>query len=136
MRCDVGCGRYVRHGAWLEGLNDFDQGLFGVPPGDALALDPQSRILLEQVQVGTAACGFIVQGSQLVASVAIRPEIPHGTTELRLASMVAQEAAGRSGAALQPAGASVGVYVGCMYSEFLDSVLAPLVRLPPCCPVV
>lgn len=72
VRCDVGCGRYVRHGAWLEGLNDFDQGLFGVPPGDALALDPQSRILLEQVQVGSAACGSNVQGSQLVASMAVQ----------------------------------------------------------------
>ena len=136
MRYDVGCGRYVRHGAWLEGLNDFDQGLFGVPPGDALALDPQSRILLEQVQVGTAA--LRLQCAKLAArgmcgNTTLRY---YGIPELRLASVVAQEAAGPSGAALRPAGASVGVYVGCMYSEFLDSVLAPLVRLPPCCPVV
>ena len=43
--------RYVRCGAWLEGLEDFDRGIFGLAPGDALTLDPQARILLEQVQV-------------------------------------------------------------------------------------
>ena len=45
----------MRCGAWLEGLEEFDQGVFGLAPGDALALDPQARILLEQVQVGRKA---------------------------------------------------------------------------------
>ena len=52
VKLTYGRCRYVRCGAWLEGLEDFDQGMFGLAPGDALALDPQARILLEQVQVG------------------------------------------------------------------------------------
>ena len=52
MSTDVSRCRYVRCGTWLEGLEDFDQDMFGLAPGDAVALDPQARILLEQVQVG------------------------------------------------------------------------------------
>ena len=39
-----------------------------------------------------------------------------------------QEVAGAPGETLQQHRSSAGVYVGCMYSEFLDSVLKPLVR--------
>ena len=45
------CRRYVCCGSWLRGLEEFDESLFGVAPGDAMGMDPQARVLLEQIQV-------------------------------------------------------------------------------------
>jgi acyl transferase domain-containing protein len=38
-------------GSFLEGLDEFDPGLFRMPPNEAMALDPQSRMLLEQTHL-------------------------------------------------------------------------------------
>jgi len=38
---------YVRHGAFLADLAGFDAEFFGISPQEALAMDPQQRILLE-----------------------------------------------------------------------------------------
>ncbi|MCM4085195.1 type I polyketide synthase, partial [Actinoplanes sp. TRM88002] len=38
---------YTRHGGFLSGAADFDPGLFGIAPREALAMDPQHRLLLE-----------------------------------------------------------------------------------------
>ena len=43
--------RYVACGYFVEGTSDFDAAAFQLPPGEALALDPQARIALEQTQV-------------------------------------------------------------------------------------
>ena len=110
--------RYVRCGAWLEDLDDFDQGIFGLAPGDAVTLDPQARILLEQVQVRRRPylCSCLVHV---------------GVMQNSTGTVMVQEVAGAPGGeALQQHRSSAGVYVGCMYSEFLDSVLEPVVRQP------
>jgi phthiocerol/phenolphthiocerol synthesis type-I polyketide synthase E len=39
--------RYVPAGGWLEGIDRFDAGLFGIPHREAAALDPQHRVFLE-----------------------------------------------------------------------------------------
>ncbi len=38
---------YVRHGGFLDGAGDFDTSFFGLSPRDALATDPQQRLMLE-----------------------------------------------------------------------------------------
>lgn len=72
---------YVRFGCFVDGVAEFDAQPFRLGPADAVGLDPQARILLEQV-------------AEVVGSI----DVP----------------------------ARTGVYVGCMYTEYLDSVLGPL----------
>ena len=47
--------RYVRFGCFVDGLEDFDAAGFRLASGEAVAMDPQTRIALEQTQVRTLA---------------------------------------------------------------------------------
>ncbi|WP_193364600.1 beta-ketoacyl synthase N-terminal-like domain-containing protein, partial [Mycobacterium tuberculosis] len=38
---------YTRTGGFVDGVGDFDPAFFGVGPSEALAMDPQQRMLLE-----------------------------------------------------------------------------------------
>ena len=50
------CCRYVASGYFVEGTAGFDAAAFRMPPGEALTLDPQARIALEQTQVRAFSC--------------------------------------------------------------------------------
>ncbi|MCX4883657.1 type I polyketide synthase [Streptomyces sp. NBC_00847] len=38
---------YARHGGFVDGVREFDAGLFGIPPREAVRVDPQHRLVLE-----------------------------------------------------------------------------------------
>ncbi|MFI6475149.1 type I polyketide synthase [Streptomyces sp. NPDC050516] len=57
---------YVREGGFLYGASEFDAGFFGIAPREALAMDPQQRVLLETTWEAFERSG-------------IRPESVHGT---------------------------------------------------------
>ena len=55
---EVASGRmYARFAACMDGVDAFDGACFGMPRAEALATDPQSRLLLEEVHAALAGAG-------------------------------------------------------------------------------
>ncbi|KAK9829172.1 hypothetical protein WJX72_004291 [[Myrmecia] bisecta] len=77
---------YVRFGSFEDGVDAIDAAAFRLAYGEAVGMDPQARILLEQTQEVLASAGT-----------AFEPSLEGST----------------------------GVYIGCMYTEYLDSILGP-----------
>lgn len=46
---------YARCAAFVAGVDRFDAGCFGMPAAEALATDPQQRVLLEEALTAVAA---------------------------------------------------------------------------------
>lgn len=90
-------------GAFCDDVDTFDTALFGLSAGEAATIDPQQRQLLEQV------AGALQQA---------RP------------ALTAQRAAARGGAL---GGGLTGVYVGCMYHEWVEVMVAHGQKLAPRC---
>ena len=48
-RLEVVTGGFAREGGFLDAVEDFDAGFFGIAPREALEMDPQQRLMLEVV---------------------------------------------------------------------------------------
>jgi thioester reductase-like protein len=55
-------GGYARHAGLLEGIREFDVGLFGVPPREAAGMDPQQRLVLEVAWAALEHAGIAPDG--------------------------------------------------------------------------
>src|SRR5688572_29617644 len=51
---------YTRHGAFLDAIDGFDAGFFGISPKEAAAMDPQQRLFLEVVHEALERAGINV----------------------------------------------------------------------------
>ena len=113
-------------------LAAFDSSAFRISPADAAAMDPQARLLLEGVLEATRAdeerqrrrgrrglssssssvgtvCGGSLGGGGFVETFENVEYVDSS-----------------SSSSSSPSAPNTGVFVGCMYSEYLDSVLRPL----------
>jgi phthiocerol/phenolphthiocerol synthesis type-I polyketide synthase E len=55
----LGDPNYVPRGGWLDGIDQFDAGLFRIPPREAAAMDPQHRVFLECAWTALEDAGYL-----------------------------------------------------------------------------